>query len=198
MTFPDGASFVFPTLLHLPRTGGALIGSGTPLLTIGVGQRTSNTVNFTDQSDGLDAVEWNGLKPHPVMNVQSILVQAARSRHDRITISLGSSITYATAIGPDVTTSIGLAREASHSVIAPSSRRTSGTAIQTGTVLTISVTSPKIRDVSISSRNFGQTVQPAWMGSDLPAFTDVSTIIVDIRNGTKDFVALDNAVAKGP
>ena len=47
VAFPDGSSFVFPTFTRLPRTGGALIQSGTAL-TVGVGQRTSNTVQVTD------------------------------------------------------------------------------------------------------------------------------------------------------
>jgi hypothetical protein len=41
-------------------------------------------------------------------------------------------------------------------------------------------------------------VQPQWNGSGVHTFTGVSTIIVVIRNGTNDFVGLDNAVAKGP
>jgi hypothetical protein len=76
------------------------------------------------------------------------------------------------------------------------SLRTSGTAVQAGTLLTITVTGRKINAVTIE--NSGQTVQAEWNGGALHSFKGVNTIIVDVRNGSKDFVALDSVVAKGP
>ena len=40
VSFPDGASITFPTLVNLPRTGGVFMQTGT-VLAIGVGERLS-------------------------------------------------------------------------------------------------------------------------------------------------------------
>jgi hypothetical protein len=194
VTFPDGSSFIFPLFMHLPRTGGALIQSGTAL-TLGVGQRTSNTVNITNQGSGAESVEWNGRAAHEVPAVQAILVQAAGSRHDQITINLVNSTAMAVASAPTAT---GFAKAVSHPIHVLSRPRTGGTAVQTGSVLTITVTSRKINTVAVESWNHGQMVEAHWNGGVLQTFSGVDTIIVDIRNSTNDFVALDNAVAKGP
>lgn len=185
VSFPDGSSFIFPTFPQLPRTGGTMLQSGTAL-TVGVGQRTRNTVHLSGQGGGAGSVEWNGRAPHLFTGVQAILVQAASSRRDLITIHLSSTTTVASASASDM----GSSPQGSHLVHALRSPRTSGTAIQTGTVLTFTDTSRKITELAIS--NFGQRVQLEWRGSAMPSFTGVSTIIVNISNGMKDFVALDN------
>jgi hypothetical protein len=197
VTFPDGSSFVFPTFVHLPRTGGTFLQSGTAL-TIGVGQRTSNTVNISEQGVGSATVEWNGLASHSVTVVQSILVQAGKSRHDQITINTGNPMALATAAAPDVVPARVFAREVSHPVHAVLARRTGPTAVQTGTVLTVTVTSPKLTALEILSSNFGGQVQLESSGGAQPVFMGVNTINVDIRNGANDFVALDNVVTKSP
>ena len=167
------------------------------VLTLGVGQARSNTALITE--GGTEAtVEWNGRPSRQVAGFQAILVQAAQSKHDRVTFNLGAATALATASPSSPTATTGLIREGPHQVHAFRIARTSGTAVQTGTVLNISVTSRKISDVAISSWNFGQTVQAEWNHSGLRTFSGVSTIVVDIRNGTKDLVALDNAAAKGP
>jgi hypothetical protein len=195
VSFADGTSFFFPTFARLPRTGGALIQSGTAL-TVGVGQRTSNTVNLTNGASGTGLVEWNSRAPHTVTGVQSILVQAARSGRDQITINLAAIDAFASAAG--TTTSLALPKSHSHLLHALRPLRTSGTAVQTGTVLDINVTGRKINQLAIESWNFGHLVEPQWNGSGVHTFSDVSTIIIVIRNGTNDFVGLDNSVAKGP
>jgi hypothetical protein len=189
VTFPDGASFVFPTFPLLPRTGGTFLQTGTAL-TIGVGQTRSNNVNITDEGSGAQSVEWNGNPSHQLGGVQSILVQAGRSGHDRITISLGASVALASA-GSSTSTSV--ARADSFPIHAFRAR-TSGRAIQTGSVLNISATSPRINVIAIESWNQGQMVQAQWNGGSVHTFTGVQTIIVDVRNSTKDFVGLDEAV----
>jgi hypothetical protein len=196
VSFPDGTSLLFPTFNRLPRTGGALVQSGT-VLTVGVGQRTSNAVQVTEGAT-VASVEWNGRAPQSVAPFQAALVQAAASAHDRVTINLGASTAVATASVSGPTSSAGQIREASHQVHAFRAPRTSGTAVQTGTILNVSVTSRKTNDVVISSSNLGQTVQVEWGNSGPRMFSGVSMIVVDIRNGVKDLVALDNTVAKGP
>jgi hypothetical protein len=172
--------------------------SGT-VLTVGVGQRTSNTVQITEGAT-VATVEWNGRATQsvPASKAQALLVQAAQSGHDHVTINLGASTALAAASVSGPASSTGQLREASHQVHAFRVLRTSGTAVQTGTMLNVSVTSRKTNDVVISSLNFGQTVQAEWGNSGPRTFSGVTTIIVDVRNGVKDLVALDNAVATGP
>jgi hypothetical protein len=197
VSFPDGSSLVFPTFQQVGRTGGALLQSGTAL-TIGVGQRTSNTVNISEQNGGSATVEWNGRLPQSVQSVQSILVQAGRSRHDHVAIGLGFATVFATASTPVAPPAIVFARQVLPHVHALLGSRSGATAVQTGTVLTITDNSPELTALEISSWNFGRQVQPEWTGSALPRFSDVSMVIVDIRNGMNDFVALNNVAAKGP
>ncbi len=197
VAFPGSTSVVFPTFTRLPRTGGALLQSGTAL-TLGVGQRTSNTVNVANLGGQAVSVEWNGRPVHSVTNIQAILVQAAVSGRDQVLVDLGAATALATAGPSGVTPALGFARNVSHPVHALISPRTSPTAVQTGTVLTIRDTSPRITSLAISSVNSGQQVRVEWSGSGIRSFTGVSTIIVDIRNGRNNFIALDSVVAKGP
>ena len=73
------------------------------------------------------------------------------------------------------------------------SRRTSGFAVQYGSLLVIAVDAPKLNTVELSSLNFGQVVQAEWNGGPVHDFAGVSTIIVDTTNGQKDLIALDVA-----
>jgi hypothetical protein len=185
VSFPDGARFVFPSFFRLPRTGGALLQSGT-VLTVGVGQRTTNTANVTLGAAGARTVEWNGRSPNSVTGVQAILVQAGRARHDKITFDFPG-------FPPILSTSHELAPGVDQTLhqLSITGRRTSGTAVQTGSLLTITVTTSKIHTLAISSSNGGQSVQAEWNGGNLHNFTGVETIIVDIRNGRSDLVGLD-------
>jgi hypothetical protein len=190
--FPDGVSFIFPTFRSLPRTGGALIQSGTAL-TLGVGQRTSNTVNITDAGLAAQTVEWNGRAQHDVDNTHAFLVQARASRRDLITIDLGASPAFASPAASSTTTATGVPREQSYLLSALLRPRTGPTVVLSGSLLNITITSRKINEISISSSGAGQ-VEAQWKRGAAQMFTGVSTIIVDIRNGTPDFVALDNTI----
>ena len=63
VSFPDGTSIIFPTFAHLPRTGGVSEQSGS-VLSIGVGQPATNTVQVTDLGQGRIQAEWNGGPVH--------------------------------------------------------------------------------------------------------------------------------------
>jgi hypothetical protein len=167
------------------------------ILTVGVGQRTSNTVQITDGGFAA-SVEWNGRAPQSPGPFEALLVQAAASAHDHVTINLRPSIALATASVSGPASSTGQLHEASHQVHGFRIFRTSGTAVQSGVVLSVSVTSRKVNDVVISSSNLGQTVHVEWGNSGVRTFSGVSTIVVDIRNGVKDLVALDNTAPTGP
>jgi hypothetical protein len=57
--------------------------------------------------------------------------------------------------------------------------------------LTITVTAPRINTVEISSLNFGQVVQAEWNGGAVHDFAGVTTINVNLKNGSRDLVGLD-------
>jgi hypothetical protein len=195
--FPDGSHVVFPLFSRLPRTGGTALQSGTAL-TVGVGQPTTNTAVFQSVGAGTLTVEWNGRQPRSFTGVDATLVQIAGARRDEVTFHLTNPRTSGTAIATglvDATPTVS-AKTLAHPVHDLGLRsRTSGTAVQSGSVLTITVTAPKLSTVEISSLNFGQAVQAEWNGGAVHDFSGVSTIIVDLKNGRKDLVGLDVAAA---
>jgi hypothetical protein len=192
--FPDGTSFVFPSFVHLPRTGGVALQSGTAL-TVGVGQPTTNTAHVSFTGAGAATVEWNGRAPQSFTSVQAILVQAGRAGHDHVTFQLNTSPTLVVSSHePTAAVGANAITRPVHDFV----RRTSGTAVQSGTLLTITVTARKINTVEISSLNFGTVVQAEWNGGTVHNFTGVNTIIVNTKNGARDLVGLDNGTAKGP
>jgi hypothetical protein len=201
VSFPDGSRFAFPVIVQVTRTGGTALQSGAAL-SIGVAQRTTNTVQITSNGEGAATVEWNGRPPRSFTGVEATLVQAGAARQDLVTFHLTNPRTGGTAIaaGQIVTTPTASARTLARSAhsLRSQSARTSGIAVQTGSVLTITVSSPKIDVVEISSWNFGRLVRAEWNGGAVRSFSGVNTIIVDIRNDTKDLVGLDVATGKAP
>jgi hypothetical protein len=199
--FPDGFQAVFPLFTHLPRTGGRALQSGTAL-TVGVGQPTVNKAVIQGVGASNATAEWNGRKVHSFADVDATLIQIGGATRDKVTFHLTNPRTSGTAVatGLLVATPAVSARALAHEVHPlPLTRlRTSGAAFQSGSVLTITLTAPKTNAVEISSQNFGQVVQAEWNGGGPHKFLDVSTIIVDIRNGRNDLVGLDVAAANGP
>ena len=200
LSFPDGSSYVFPTFPHLPRTGGVSVQSGTAL-TVGVGQRTTNTVVFQEDTAGNVSAEWNARPTHSFTNTQATLVQIGKARRDQVTFQLPNIRTGGTAIatGQLLAANGVSSKTLAHPMHAHqlSVKRTGGTAVQSGSVLTISVTSSKINTVAVSSSDFGTPrVSAEWNGGAPLNFTGISTIIVDIKNGTRDLVALDQSSAQ--
>jgi hypothetical protein len=169
VSFPDGSSVVIPAFLRLPRTGGVSMQSGT-LVEIGVGQSNGNAVEVDDKGKGAVIAEWNGEPVHSFTGASSIAIQARRAANDQITFHLA---------GP----------QASVSTQAASTRRTSGTAVQTGTVLTVTVDKPISNTVLISNEG-GGAVQVEWNRGTVHSFSGVETIVVDTHKGTSELVAL--------
>jgi hypothetical protein len=191
VSFPDGTSFIFPTFNHLPRTGGISEQSGT-IRGIGVGQRTTNTVQVTDDGQGGIQAEWNGGPVHSFTSIKSTVIQAQRGRSNQITFNLTTSRTGPTAlaVGLHVPTDAALPSEGVHRVTARI-RRTSGIAVQSGSVLTVTVNKPTTNTVEISNSGAG-AVAVEWNGGAVHSFVGVATIVVDTRNASKDLVALDD------
>ncbi|HEV3166455.1 MAG TPA: hypothetical protein VGZ22_20695 [Isosphaeraceae bacterium] len=196
VSFPDGASVVFPLVPILPRTGGVPLQSGTAL-TIGVGQPKINTVQATFDGAGGAQVEWNGGPAHSFTGVQATLVQTGRARNNVVVFNLTGPRTIGTSFATGLLAATREVSAKSTNHIAQALRlstfRTSGVAVQNGSLLVIFVNAPKMNTVELSSLNFGQVVQAEWNGGAVHDFSGVSTIIVDTTNGTNDLVGLDVA-----
>ena len=192
VSFPDGTSFIFPTFTHLPRTGGVSEQSGT-ILGIGVGQRTTNTVQVTDDGQGGIQAEWNGGPVHSFTGIRSTVIQTERARSNQITFNLTSPRTgpTAVAVGLHVPTDAALPSEGAHPVKASQVRRTSGVAVQSGSVLTVTVNKRTTNTVEISNSG-GGAVAVEWNGGAVHSFAGIATIVVDTQNARKDLVALDD------
>ena len=191
VSFPDGTSIIFPTFTHLPRTGGVSEQSGT-ILGIGIGQRTTNTVRVTDDGQGNIQAEWNGGPVHSFTSINATFIQAQRARRNQITFNLTSTRTSpaAVAAGSHVPTDAALPSENAHPVQARI-QRTSGIAVQSSSVLTVTVNKSTTNTVAISNSG-GGAVAVEWNGGAVHSFAGVETIVVDTKNAVKDLVALDN------
>ena len=190
VSFPDGTSFIFPTFNRLPRTGGVSEQSGS-ILGIGVGQ-TTNTVQVTDDGQGAVRADWNGGPVHSFTSIKSTVIQAQRARINQITFNLTSPRTSPTAVavGLHVPTDAALPSEGSHPVKARF-HRTSGIAVQSGSVLTVTVNKRTTNTVEISNSG-GGAVAVEWNGGAVRSFAGIATIVVDTQNARTDLVALDD------
>jgi len=187
--FPDGTSLVSPALPHLPRTGGVFVQTGT-VLAIGVGQPTTNTVHATDDGGGAFTVEWNGDPVHSLTGVASTVIQARRAKSGQIMFNLAGPRTVGTAVavGSVVPTDAAAASDEGHSQKVEK-RKAGGHAVQSSSVLTVTVNKPLSNAVLISNYG-GGAVAVEWNGGAVHSFTGVATIFVDTHNARKDLVAL--------
>ncbi len=190
VSFPDGTSFIFPTFLHLPRTGGVSVQMGT-VLGIGVGERKNNAVQVTDLGNGDFQAEWNRGPVRSFTVVKSIVIEAQRASRNHITFNLTGLSTYGTAVavGSQVPTEAVSAGEVGHPMNVRI-QRTSGAAVQSGSILTVTVNKPTTNIVEISN-NGGGAVEVEWSGGAVHSFTGVATIEVDTRKATNDLIALN-------
>jgi hypothetical protein len=162
------------------------------MLGIGVGQLTTNTVQLTDEGKGDIQAEWNGGPVQSFTTVATAVIQAERGRTNQITFKLTSPRTSPAAIAvgslamADAATSHG-ADPIPHLHVA----RTSGSAVQTGSLLTVTVNRPKTNIVEITNEG-GGAVQVEWNGGPVDSFGGVEEIIVDTRNARKDQVTLND------
>ena len=193
--FPDGHCFIFPDLT-LPRTGGISVQNGS-VLSIGVGQPTRNTAQVTDDGKGDIQAQWNGGPVHSFAGVGTTVIQAQRARNNQITFHLTGPRTSPTAVavGTHLSTDASSASEGGH----PLRRiaRTGGTAVQSGSILTVAVNKPKTNSVEISNNGAGK-VQVEWNGGAVHDFAGVETIVVDAKNGRKVVIGLnDSSLSSG-
>jgi len=175
----------------LPRTGGVFVQTGSEL-GIGVGQPTRNTVQVTDDHAGNVQAQWNGGPNHLLTGVTTTFIEAERARHDQITFNLTAPRTgpAAVAVGSHVPTGAVPASEERHPRIIRG--RTSGTAVQSGSVLTVMVNRPKSNVVQIANAG-GGNVQVEWNGGKSHSFAGIATIVVNVSNATKDYIILTDS-----
>jgi len=189
-------SFVSPGLpirWHpgLPRTGGISVQSGTGVF-VGVGQPTTNTAQVTDDGKGDVEADWNGGKVHSFSGVATTVIQAERARNNQITFHLTGPRTgpTAVAVGSHLPADVASSREVGH----PLGRvaRTSGAAVQSGSILTVIVDRPTTNVVQLTNEG-GGAVQVEWNGGHVHSFAGIETIVVDTHKATKDQVTLTDA-----
>jgi hypothetical protein len=163
----------------LPRTGGVFVQTGSEL-GIGVGQPTFNTVQVTDDHVGDVQAHWNGRPVHSLTGVTTTFIEAERARFDQVMFKLTSPRTgpAQAAVGTELTT---LSRT-----------RTSGIAMQSGSVLTVVVDRPSANVVEIVNEGAGN-VQVEWNGGMVHSYQGVSTIFVDAINARKDDIILTDS-----
>jgi hypothetical protein len=210
VSFPDGGRLVVPTFLHLPRTGGISVHTGA-VLEIGVGQPTTNSVQVTDDAKGDVQAEWNGGSVQALTGITSTVIESRRATTDQFTFHLshGDTVTAAAAAAGSTfhqpspstgSTGIELGRHGPTDSLSANTgghplrligRRTSGTAVQSGSVLTVTVNKSTTNTVAMSDHG-GGAVQVEWNGGAVHSFTGVATIVVDTQNARKDLVALND------
>jgi hypothetical protein len=177
----------------LPRTGGVFVQTGSEL-GIGVGQPTTNAVQVTDVHTGNVQAEWNGGPVHSLTGVKMIFVEAERARNDQVTFNLTAPRTGPTAmaVGSHVSMSAVPASDKVHPL---NVRRTSGSAVQSGSVLTVMVDRPAFNVVQITNEGAGN-VSVEWNGGKAHPFAGVATIVVNASNTTnprKDNIILTDS-----
>jgi hypothetical protein len=175
----------------LPRTGGVSIQTGSEL-GIGVGQPTTNTVQVTDDHASNVQAQWNGGPLHRFTGIMTTFIEAERARQDQVTFNLTSSQTSPIAVGSHVPTGAVSASEEGHALNVPLHLRTSGTAVQSGSVLTVTVNRPKSNVVQLVNEGAGD-VQAQWNGGMVHSFTGVATIAVNASNARKDDIILTDS-----
>ena len=165
------------------------------MLAIGVGQRTSNTVQITDDGRGHIQAEWNGGHVHTFSTIATTVIQAERARVNELTFHLTSPRTSpaALAVGSLVATDAAIPG-GGHPRNLVLHARTSGHAVQSGSLLTVTVDRPNIDVVQINDVG-GGSVQVEWNGGRAHSFSDVKTIVVETKNAREDQVTLDDPAA---
>src|SRR5262249_31838987 len=146
----------------------------------------TNTVQVTDQGQGHDQADWNGGPVHSLSGIQATVIQAQRAKSNQITFKLTSPRTgpTAVAVGLHVPTDTALANEGGHP-LRVIGKRTSGIAVQSGSVLTVTVNKRTTNTVEISDIG-GGAVEVEWNGGAAHSFTGVATIVVDTRRARTD------------
>jgi hypothetical protein len=171
-------------LLRLPRTGGVSTQVGA-VVEIGVGQRSGNIVQINDDGAGSYRAEWNSGPVHSFTGAQAVAVFAKRATHDQIAINLAGL----PGVSPYAERQVNTPPDAVdvNAGAAPARRilRTSGTAILSGTALSVTVNKPTSNQVLILDQG-GGAVEVEWNGGAVHSFTGVTTILVHAETARND------------
>jgi hypothetical protein len=90
--FPDGNSFIFPTV-SLPRTGGVAVQTGALLSIAVAAQPASSTLHITDDGAGNVTAEWDGGPVHRFHGVKAILADVEGRQSETVDIRLTGPLT---------------------------------------------------------------------------------------------------------
>jgi hypothetical protein len=215
-TIPQKDSIVWHS--NPPRTGGIAIQSGS-VLSCFVGQPKMNMVQVIDDGKGHVEMSWNFGQLQAFTGVTTTVIQAQRASTDQFTFHLshGDTVTAVAAaagttfhqpgpstgsaaieLGPHAPTDPVSANAKGHPLDIVQHHRTGGTAVQTGSLLTVTVNRPKTNIVQITNCVAGAhagTVEVDWNGGMVHSFTGVATIVVDTHNARKDQVTLTDSTS---
>jgi hypothetical protein len=162
------------------------------ILRVGVGQPTTNAVEVTDDKGNIQA-EWNGGPVHSFTGINTTVIQTARARSDQVTFNLGSPRTGPVSVAAFSHLPSHAAAEAEEAHLLRRAR-TSGSAVQSESVLTVTVTRTTTNTVAISNEG-GGAVQVEWNGGAAHSFMGIKTIVVDTQNARKDVIALHDVTS---
>jgi hypothetical protein len=190
-----------------PRTGGIAIQSGSVLNCV-AGQPRENVVQVVDNGKGNVSMSWNFGHPQTFKGVTTTIIQAQRAATDQFLFQLNDTVTAVVAgagsafqqPGPSTGSaaaapgSIGSDDAATpggtgHPLDIVLHHRTGGIAVQSGSLLTVTVDRPRTNVVQITNEGAGN-VQVEWNGGPVHTFSGVAEIVVNARNARKDQVTL--------
>jgi hypothetical protein len=205
---PQGDSIVW--YHNPPRTGGIAIQSGS-VLSCFVGEPRENQVKVVDNGKGNVSMSWNFGHPQVFKGVTTTIVQAQRAGTDQFSFGIGDTVTAlgadagstfhqpgpsagstAVELGSGVPMDAATPGGSGHPLDTVLHRRTGGIAIQSGSLLTVTVDRPRTNVVQITNEGAGN-VQVEWNGGPVHSFSGVANIIVDAKNARKDQVTLTDA-----
>ncbi len=180
---PHAASVVWQP--NPPRTGGLAVQSGS-VVSCFVGEPKMNEVQVVDDGSGDVQMSWNSGQPHAFQGVTTSVIQAQRARTNLFEIDDFSFDIEQSIVDRKISDlSFGLEK--------PILVRTSGHAVQTNSILTLTVNRPRTNVVQITNEGAGNA-QVEWNGGPVHSFSGVGEILVNTRNARKDQVTLSDAV----
>jgi len=163
---------------------GRAVQNGT-ILSVTVDKPTTNTVQVTNEGAGNIQVDWNGGAVHSFSGVGTIHVYAQKARNDLITFKLTDPVNDSLDAQkcvrtlPAAVSGLPLARP----------DLIFGTAVQSGSTLTITVAKSTTNTVRITALGNG-AVQAAWNGGVAHSFSGVEAVVVHAEKATNNDVSL--------
>jgi hypothetical protein len=169
---------------------GNAVQTGT-LLGVTADRSGTNKVHVTDNGAGFVQVDWNGSSVHSFAGIDTVDVHTQKGKKDVITFGLtgGPSVALDDLARPPGEADSRLTPgETLHPLIRVLKRTSQkdGVAVQSGTVLTVTVHESKGNSVQISDKSGDILV--AWNGGSPESFEGINAIVVNAQKARNDQV----------